>query len=391
MKKDTLYKLTRKSESVGLLCNHTAWYSTAGKYTFQVLAETGKLSKLFIPEHGLFGELQDQVKLDDTAVYKKITGSAELVSLYSNREHSLTATEEQLGSIDTLIVDIQDAGCRYYTYITTLYLLLQKISSLKLNITILVIDKPNPAGRQVEGTRMPAHFSSFIGLQGLPHRHGLTIAELCRYFKSKLNATWELIIVPVDKKNYIFIPPSPNIPSATTCKLYSGQCLWEGTNVSEGRGTTLPFEAIGAPFMSWVFDENWNSKKHSAYNSSCSIRPIRFIPVFHKYAGEVCNGIQLMLLKKNNYHSLAHSLQLIRYCKERSEGFSWKEGKYEAFNDSNAIELLAGDAVLLDYLDGKNNWKEVATKMEEEETAWIKEVNPFLIYKPGLKKVKLHT
>ncbi len=385
-----LYKLVRKSASIGLLCNHSAWRTTAGKYTFQLLAETGKLSKLFVPEHGLFGELQDQVKLDDTAIYKTIAGRATVISLYSNNEHSLTANDEQLSGIDTLVVDIQDAGCRYYTYITTLYLLLQKISNLKLSITILVIDKPNPAGRQVEGTRMSAHFSSFIGLQGLPHRHGLTLAELCRYFKSKLNATWELIIVPVDEKKHVFISPSPNIPTINTCKLYSGQCLWEGTNVSEGRGTTLPFETTGAPFMSWVFDESWNSKKHPAYNSSCSIRPIRFIPTFHKYAGEVCNGIQLMLLKKNSYHSLAHSLQLIRYCRERSAAFAWREGKYEALNDGRAIDLLVGDVTLLDYLHGKDNWKEVATKMADEETAWIKEVNPFLIYKSRLTQLKLN-
>ena len=154
-----------------------------------------------------------------------------------------------------------------------------------LDITILVLDKPNPAGRGVEGTRMTKEFSSFIGIEGLPHRHGLTIGELCRYFRRKLNATWQLVINPARDKNTIFIPPSPNIPTVNTCRLYSGQCLWEGSNISEGRGTTLPFEMIGSPFLRWLFEEEWNSPKHPAFDKHVYLRPVKFIPVFHKYTG----------------------------------------------------------------------------------------------------------
>lgn len=388
MNKNALYKLTRKCDAIGLLCNHTAWRTADGKYTFQLLAETGRLKKIFIPEHGLFGELQDQAKLDDTTVYKPITGKTTLVSLYSSKEHDLSPAAEHLRDIDTLVVDIQDTGCRYYTYITSFFLLLQKISLLRAAIKIIVLDKPNPAGRLVEGTRMTARYASFIGLEGLPHRHGLTIGELCRYFKNKLNAAWELIIFPADKKNHLFIAPSPNIPSVSTCRLYSGQCLWEGTNISEGRGTIMPFEITGAPFMDWVFTEEWNNKQHPAFDKACQLRPVRFIPVFHKYANEICSGLHLLPRKKEQYHSLSHSLRLIRYCREKTDAFRWREGKYEAFSDHIAIELLAGDDLLTGYLNGKNNWKEVAQQMQEEESAWTKEAKSFLIYKPGLQQKK---
>ncbi|MEI9910303.1 MAG: DUF1343 domain-containing protein [Bacteroidota bacterium] len=330
-----------------------------------------------------------KIKLDDTSVYKNLASDVEWVSLYNSTDQSLTATVVHLSGLDAIIIDIQDTGSRYYTFTSTIWLLLKKITELHLDIAIIVMDKPNPAGRQVEGTRIKKEYASFIGLEGLPHRHGLTMGELCRYFKNKLDAKWELIIQAARKKETAFISPSPNIPSVSTCSLYSGQCLWEGTNISEGRGTTLPFEMIGAPFLNWVFAEDWNNTKHPTYNKSCYIRPLLFIPVFHKFANTTCNGFQLMVHNKKEYHSLAHSLQLVKYIKEKTPAFEWKQGQYEAFNDKKAIELLVGDQLLLDYLDNKAGWKEVKLKLAEEEKAWIKEVSPFLIYKSPLQKTKI--
>lgn len=389
MKQLLQYNIIKKSSHVGLLCNQTAWHISAKNYSFQSLIQKNVLKKVFIPEHGLFGELQDQEKLDTTSVYNYISEKVEWISLYSKNESSLTATADQLAGIDTLIIDLQDTGSRYYTFITSIWLLLKSITIHHLDIRIIVLDKPNPAGRHVEGTRMPKEYASFIGLKGLPHRHGLTIGELCRYFKNKLEADWELIINPVRKKDFIFIPPSPNIPSANTCFLYSGQCLWEGTNISEGRGTTLPFEMIGSPFLQWIFTEDWNAAKHPAYNKNVYTRPVKFIPVFHKYTNDTCSGLHLMLHNKTKYHSLSHSIQLIKYIKEKTPAFEWKEGKYEAFNDKKAIELLVGDKLILDYFDNKNSWKEVKAKLQDEESAWIKEASPFLIYKSSLQQLKI--
>lgn len=390
MKKDPLYKLLKKSEAIGLLCNQSGWQVNTGKYTFQWLATQGRLRKVFVPEHGLFSELQDQVKLDDTSTYKNLAGGiVEWISLYNSKDLSLAPSAEQLTRLDTIIIDIQDAGSRYYTYTTSVWLLLEKVTALHLNIKIIVLDKPNPAGRQVEGTRLKKEYASFIGLEGLPHRHGLTIGELCQYFKNKLNGKWDLVIVPARKKQTVFISPSPNIPTTATCSLYSGQCLWEGTNISEGRGTTLPFETIGAPFLNWVFEEDWSDPQHPAFNKNCYIRPLLFIPVFHKYSQQSCYGLHLLVHEKENYHSLSHSLRLIKYVKEKTGAFEWKKGKYEAFNEKNAIELLVGDRLLLDYLENKASWEDLKLNLKEEEAAWIKEASPFLIYKSSLQKLKI--
>jgi len=389
MEKLLKYNILKKSSRIGLLCNQTAWQVAEKKYSFELLIQKRLLKKVFIPEHGLFAELQDQEKLEAASIYHRFSDKVEWISLYNQHESSLTASAEQLSGIDCLIIDLQDAGSRYYTFITTTWLLLKSITDLSLDIQIIVRDKPNPAGRQVEGTRMTPSFASFIGLEGLPHRHGLTLGELCRYFKNKLNARWDLVIDPVRKKDFLFIPPSPNIPSVNTCLLYSGQCLWEGTNISEGRGTTLPFEMIGSPFLDWVFNEDWNDTKHPAYDKHIYTRPVRFMPVFHKHAAKPCSGLHIMLHDKKKYHSLSHSLKLISYIKNKAAEFAWKEGKYEAFNDKKAIELLVGDQMILDYFENKCRWKEVKIKLQDEEAAWIKEASSFLVYKPSLQQLKI--
>lgn len=389
LKKDPLYKLISKKAAVGLLCNQSAWSDRNGQYTFRELAARKVLKKVFIPEHGLFGELQDQVKLDDTSVYGQLAPGVEWISVYSAAAPGLTATDAQLRNIDTLVIDIQDSGSRYFTFTSSIYLLLKRITELDLDITVIVNDKPNPAGRQVEGTRIRSNFASFIGLEGLPHRHGLTIGEMCRYFRHRLAGNWELIVVPVRLKHYRFIAPSPNIPDTATCMLYSGQCLWEGTLASEGRGTTQPFRIAGAPYMNWVFTDDWNERRHPAHHRNCVIRPLSFIPVFHKYSGVTCHGFELYPDHEKGYHSLAHSLQLIRYCRERSPELGWRPGTYEAFNDKTAIELLAGDQLILDHLNGLNEWKELRQWFAEEEHSWIETASPFLIYKPSLSQLKI--
>lgn len=382
-------KIIRKSSRVGLLCNQTAWHVSTKKYLFESLVQMGVLKKVFIPEHGLFGELQDQEKLDNTSAYSFIADKVDWISLYSHGDTSLSASAAQLSGIDTLIIDVQDTGSRYYTFINTVWLLLKSITIHQLPVKIVVLDKPNPAGRIVEGTRMTKQYASFIGLEGMPHRHGLTMGELCRYFKHRLEAEWKLVIVTARKKDHVFIPPSPNIPNARMCSVYSGQCLWEGTNISEGRGTTLPFEMTGAPFLEWVFREDWNKPGHPAYHPGTFIRPAKFIPVFHKHANTTCSGFHLLVNDRKKYHSLSHSLRLLKYVKEKTPEFAWRQGQYEAFNEKKAIELLVGDTLILDYFENRAAWKEVKLKMEEEEVAWIKTVSPFLIYKSSLQHLKI--
>ena len=263
--------LLLKGGNLGILCNQTAWHPETGEYLFETYAKKSNLKRVFIPEHGLFGELQDQVKLDTTEAYNNICKDVEFVSLYGNSEESLYAAANKLSDLDVLIIELQDVGCRYYTYISTIFNLFKTLKKYEIGLSVYIIDRPNPAGRQVEGTMLRAEYRSFIGVEGIPHRHGLTIGEMAYFLHNEINAKFPLHIISYKathaNKDLLpwSIPPSPNFPGLFTAHFYSGQCLWEGTNVSEGRGTTRPFELFGAPFMEELATyngkhglENWN-------------------------------------------------------------------------------------------------------------------------------------
>lgn len=388
--------LILKGGKIGLLCNQTAWHPETGEYIFESYAKKGNLKRVFIPEHGLFGELQDQVKLNETTVYNKlvpVSEGIEFVSLYGNSEESLYASVTKLEDLDALIIELQDVGCRYYTYISTVLNLFKVLKKEEIALSVYIVDRPNPAGRQVEGTMLRAGYRSFIGVEGIPHRHGLTFGELAYHLYNEINAKFPLHIISYrasqGNKDLLpwSIPPSPNFPGLFTAHFYSGQCLWEGTNVSEGRGTTRPFELFGAPFMEQLADyntkmgfENWNAPEHPMHDEGVFIRWMRFIPVFHKYKDECCFGFQLLLNPNMQYHALAHNLRIMRFINDNCQGFEFRPGKYEAGNDKTAIELLLGDKELIDYVQGQGEWRDIKEHIKVEEQKWIKKTKKDLLY-----------
>lgn len=391
--------LVLKNGRIGILCNQTAWHPETGEYLFETLAKKRVLKRIFMPEHGLFGELQDQVKLDETKEYenlrRNIPGmeSVEFISLYGSTEESLEASADKLADLDALIIELQDAGSRYYTFSSTLFNLFKTLKNGEINLSVYIIDRANPAGRQVEGTMLRAGYRSFIGIEGILHRHGLTIGELAYYLYNEINAKFPLHIIsykasPGNKDLLPWsIPPSPNFPGLFTAHFYSGQCLWEGTNVSEGRGTTRPFELFGAPFLEELNSYNsekgyagWNDPAHPLYDPGVYIRWIKFIPAFHKYSGECCYGFQLLLNPNLQYHALAHNLRIMCFIRENCSGFGFRPGKYEAGNDKTAIELLLGDKELIDYVQGEEDWEEVREHIKVEEQKWIRKTKKLLLY-----------
>lgn len=386
--------LVLRNGKLGLLCNQTAWHPESGEYLFETLSRRGNLKRVFTPEHGLFSELQDQVKLDEGKVYGNLgLKEVEYVSLYGSNEDSLSASAEKLEDIDALIIELQDVGCRYYTYISTIFNLFKVLKDNGINLPVYIIDRPNPAGRQVEGTMLRAGYRSFIGVEGLPHRHGLTIGELSYLLYNESGAKFPLHIISyhssLSSKNLMpwSIPPSPNFPGFFTAYFYSGQCLWEGTNVSEGRGTTRPFELFGAPYMESLAGynrqngyRNWNDRDNPLSDPGVYVRWLKFIPVFHKYSNECCYGFQLLLNPNMQYHALAHNLRIIRFLHDNCEEFAFREGKYEAGNDKSAIELLLGDRELIDYVSGDGEWAEIREHMKLEEQKWIKKAKKMLLY-----------
>ncbi|HBS05122.1 MAG TPA: DUF1343 domain-containing protein [Leptospiraceae bacterium] len=389
------------SPRLGLLANQTAYSLAEQAYSFQIMASRARFLRVFLPEHGLFAELQDQVGLEETRAYEAYLRveerkRTEFLSLYGFQENSLRPDPQKLSDLDWLVVDLQDVGSRYYTFLTTLYYCLQVIHELRqqgAGIRCLVLDRPNPIGRLVEGTVLEADYESFVGLPGVIHRHGLSTGEMARLFASWLNLDADALEIGIEEHNsratsaasatsagpesmlksgsaseslddhpetssanFRNIPgtsrdlysgfsiyPSPNMPTVDTALVYPGQCLLEGTNLSEGRGSTRPFEIFGAPFLGPLM-ENAN-----LFLPGAVLRPLRFLPTFHKHGGEICEGFQIHVLS-DEYAPLFCSLRILRWIRSRIPEFEWKTGVYEFRSDRPAIELLAGDPLLLDYL-----------------------------------------
>lgn len=371
--------------NLALLCNQVSFDFNSGKYLFDLLNNRGVLKKIFIPEHGLFAEFQDQVKLDQTEIYRFLNLNAKFISLYGKTESSLNLKKEDLSSVDTFVIDIQDAGSRYYTYLSTIKNLFISIKKHRLSIKVYVIDRPNPADRQVEGSLLPEKYASFIGITGLPHRYGLTLGELCKFFRSEMNAGFDLEVIPFNTEDFFApfpVSPSPNFPTLTTAQIYSGQCLFEGSILSEGRGTTKPFEIIGAPFLKWdvlLKIQEDLFKNYPFFKDKIMLRPLKFIPTDHKFKGEVCNGFQLHILDPS-FHVLIFSLILLKYIDNYTDKDIWKKGKYEYGSDKTAIELLAGDDKILKYLKQSYDLKSLILHLQKEEDLWIKKVRNHLIY-----------
>ncbi|MDR1405627.1 MAG: DUF1343 domain-containing protein, partial [Prevotellaceae bacterium] len=178
---------------VGLLCNQTSWDFAEGCYLFEQLHRCGRLHRLFMPEHGLFAELQDQEALQSGAFYRCLhLDGVDFVSLYGHSEASLSAPVNKLDDLDAIVIDLQDVGCRYYTFISTVDKLFHSLAEHRLKPAVYVIDRPNPAGRQVEGIPITGEYASFIGVEGLPHRHGLTFGELCGFLHTRQGAPFPL-------------------------------------------------------------------------------------------------------------------------------------------------------------------------------------------------------
>ncbi len=375
----TIGKLLAKKDAIlregklAVLCNQTSFDFLTGRYLFQLLGPN--LKRVFIPEHGLFAELQDQIPLSDASDYSILRPDVEFISLYGETESTLFVRPDLLRDLDALILDIADVGSRYYTFATTVSYIFDTIAREKLKLKIYILDRFNPAGRQVEGTILPAEYQSFVGRPGLIHRHGLTMGELCLFYKKQIGYDFDLEIIPPQASLRTWeIAPSPNMPGPATPLVYPGQCLLEGANLSEGRGTTRPFEIFGAPYMRWIH------QKKPIVHPGCTLRPLRFIPTFHKYKGQICEGFQIHIAAEP-YHSLGHTLRLLRWIRENSrDSFEWLKGVYEFRSDRPAIEILCGDSAILEYLNGNCGYQRIRQLMEEAELRWIREVTPLLLY-----------
>jgi uncharacterized protein YbbC (DUF1343 family) len=332
-----------------------------------------KLVTVFGPEHGLLGEAQDLIGVGHD--HDPLSG-VRAVSLYGDSAASLRPTPDQLAGLDVLVIDLQDVGSRYYTFQATMLYCME--AAAKLGLRVVVLDRPNPLGGEVvEGPTLRPGFESFIGAHSVAIRHGLTIGELARLYRTELRIDVELEVIACqgwrremdwDATGLPWVLPSPNMPTVDTAFVYPGQCLLEGTNLSEGRGTTRPFELCGPP---GVDARRVCERLNSEGLTGVVFRPAWFQPTFQKHAGERCAGMQLHVTDRAAFLPVRTGLAVLAALRDAAgDGFAWRTEVYEFVRDPIAIDLLFGSDRERTALEAGHGWREIAAAWEPEESEW---------------------
>jgi uncharacterized protein YbbC (DUF1343 family) len=326
---------------------HPASVSTELKHASQILGQYDghlfRLTALFGPQHGFLGQTQD-----DMVEWQSYEHPRLHIPVYSLYGEHREPTAEMFEALDVLLVDLQDVGARYYTFIWTLYLCMRACE--KYRVTVVLLDRPNPInGLTTEGPPLDPNYKSFVGMHQIPVRHGRTIGELAEQFRDEVFFNCELTVLPMknwqramwfDQTGLPWVMPSPNMPTLDTATVYPGMCLLEGTNISEGRGTTRPFEIFGAPFIE---AETLCQELNVLGLPGVFFRETYFQPTFHKFAGELCNGAQLHVSDRNVFRPFHTGIEII--CTLRKlypEKFAWKQPPYEYETEKLPIEILLG-------------------------------------------------
>jgi len=336
---------------VGIL-THAAAVDRSGRNAVSTLDELGASpAVVFTPEHGFFPTHQAQVPISEVP---PSPDQPRFVSLYGSKKESLTPSAQDLEGLDVLVIDLCDVGSRYYTYVWTA--LLAARAAVAAGVHTLILDRPNPISGTptlAEGKPQEADYLSFVGLESLPVRHGLTLGELVCLFLERdgatLGAEGAVSVVPVlgwerhqtaSAWNRPFSPPSPNMPSLETALVYPGACLLEGTNLSEGRGTTLPFQMVGAPFLDAAKLATACAELGAP---GAQIRPVHFQPTFDKHAGAVCHGVLIQVTNWRLFRPIATYLSLLALAKAQApDTFKFTTGVYEFETGRPAFDLLTG-------------------------------------------------
>jgi len=315
-----------------------------------------KLSAIFAPEHGLDGIAQDMEPVKSSKKEK-----VPIHSLYGETFASLSPTPEMLKDVDVLIVDLQDIGSRYYTYVNTMVLCIRVCHALK--IKVIVCDRPNPInGVTKEGGGVESEFRSFVGMFDLPVRHAMTIGEIAEQFSPSMAQV--IHMQGWNREHYWdhaglkWVNPSPNMRSLTSALLYPGMCLLEGTNVSEGRGTHTPFETMGAP---WMDGEELARKMHALRLKGIDFDPVVFTPTSRKFENERCEGLQFIITDRKVFRPYLTGLALIHtIAATYPRDFKWRREPYEFVSDIPAIDLLTGNGKFRKLVDKKRPFEEIA-------------------------------
>ena len=340
-----------RGRTVGLVCNPASIDSAFRHIIDRAEAGSVAVGAIFGPQHGFRSDLQENMIESPHAQDAK-----RRVPVYSLYSETREPTGEMLAGLDALVIDLQDVGTRIYTYIYTMANCLK--AAARHGVPVVVCDRPNPIGGLiVEGPHLAAGFESFVGMFPIPMRHGCTIGELASLFNVEFGLGAKLEVVKMqgwsrsqygDETSVPWVLPSPNIPTVETAVVYPGTVLLEGTNISEGRGTTRPFELVGAP---WADPERIAADLNARGLPGVHFRPALFEPTFHKHAGIPCGGCQIHVTDRARFRSVETGVAVVEAFRSAGpSAFAWREPPYEYEDTIPPIDILYGSAALRDGL-----------------------------------------
>jgi uncharacterized protein YbbC (DUF1343 family) len=342
------------------------------------------LRALFGPEHGLRGEAQAG---EHVTSYIDTVSGLPVYSLYGDTRKP---TPEMLDHLDAVMYDLQDGGLRFYTYLSTLALMMQ--AAAERGIKVIVLDRPVFLGGQImEGNLLDPAYASFVGMYPVPIRYGMTAGEMARLLNSEYGIGCDLQVVAMrnwsremwfDHTGLLFVPPSPNLPTLSAIQLYPGTCLIEGTNLSEGRGTTKPFEYIGAP---WIHAEKLARDLNQLEMRGVLFRPVYFVPTFSKHQGKPCGGVHIVVTDREQFRPVRMTLQMMAFIRQAyPDEFGWRapwhdEGRYP-------IDLLAGGSAVREQIDAAIPILNLVDGWESDRQSFAAMRAPVLLYPDSLEK-----
>ena len=358
-----------EGKRVGLITNATGVDSNF-ESTIDILNDAVELTTLFAPEHGIRGA-EDAGDTVENGIDSK-TGLP-IYSLYGDTKQP---TPEMLENVDILVYDIQDVGARFYTYISTMYYGMK--AAAEKGIPFVVLDRPNPvSGNQVQGCVLEPDFESFVGITEIPQRYGLTCGELAEYMNVEDAIGCDLQVIQMkswDRDMYYedtglpcWVMPSPNLPTPDTAAVYSGTCLFEGTNVSEGRGTTRPFEMIGAP---WIDGQQLADAMNAMSLDGIFFRAVSFTPTASKYENEVCQGVELQVIDRDKFDSVKTGVGLLYIIRDLySDDFAYLE--------TNSIDRLTGGSYIR---EGTYSLDELYQMFDDSSSQFQQKASAYYLY-----------
>jgi molybdopterin-guanine dinucleotide biosynthesis protein MobB len=347
------------------LLSHPAGVTSSLEPSWQALSKAPgvRLVKLFGPEHGIDGSAQDMIQVSD---WLHRGSGLPARSLYGATFSSLSPSAADLADVDLLVCDLQDVGSRYYTFVWTICLAIEACA--RRGVEVVVCDRPNPLGERREGEPQKLEGLSFVGLHPVPVRHGRTIGELAEIFARDRDLPRPRVVRMKQWARHdgwpsgaFFLPPSPNMPTLDTAAVYPGACLVEATNLSEGRGTTRPFEQVGAPYL--------GARKLAAAMNERGLPGVRFFPThfrptFQKFAGEVCHGVFWRVDDAATFRPYETGLRLLETVRSLwPADFRWRAEPYE-FESRPAIDLLTGSSEFRQRLDAGENLEDFYARQE---------------------------